>query len=1037
MKKRFLHVYALAALLAGTATMASGLQAQTGPIKVDMNMTGRPESEVTEVGYTPWAIAHPLADTLVEDGVTFIVEKGERGDLLAGTWSKADVQAPHLARFTCDGIFVKDGDFALGSEIKLRIQGLTPGHHTITSFHNILDNIIDPEARCPIDIYLNGVKVQEGIVPTMRELDITTATKVSVDVDVLEGEEVELRFVAQTTGTQPVKNVYLNGFLVDAVNVEDKAHNPFPIHRDEHVEDHNGTLTLRWSPSVKASSQDIYFGKDSAAVANADHSSPLYKGSLAITDTTFDVASLYSLDKYYWRVDAISEDATSKGDVWFFKTRQLAFPGAEGYGRFAVGGRGGKVVEVTNLNDDGPGSLRWAVTNDVGPRTIVFAVAGEIQLQSRLVLSQSHVTVAGETAPGGGITITRAPFGITGNDCIVRFMRVRIGGGPTYDGMGLTGANHSIMDHCSIAWTIDESFSSRGGHNITLQRTLISEALNAADHQNYPSGTEHGYAATIGGDIGSFHHNLLAHCYGRNWSLGGGLDGNGYYSGRMDISNNVVYNWGGRATDGGTKEVNFVNNYYKPGAGTKQKVIFIGDHENVGKGMQRCYFAGNIEPGVFDLTNQELGRMSRNSNGDTSSYETFVDAPFFPNYITLQPAKDAYKSVLSDVGASVPQLDQQDLRVIQETLDSTFSLYGSRTGKPGFPDNEADAGGFQRYPAVSRSEDWDSDHDGLPNWWEELKGLNPHSGAGDFSDSNGDEDADGFTNLEEYLHWLGTAHQYAADGSTPSRVNLKALARGYTEAPVFTITAQPDNGTVVIEDDSIAVFTPSAVEGFQIAAASPYSISSFSFRVEDAEGSSMERTVNIASGVDQTLAVEMADILAKRISDHEVKLSWETQTELNNESFQVQKSSHATKGFVNTGDPVSTKAPGGTSTTKLRYSFTDQNSSSAPTYYRLLQKDKAGVESYSKVKMVAAAVANSAIKLWPVPSTGKVSIDLRSIKSGIQLNVYDLKGIPVMREAVKGGIIKDIQLKAKGVYVVKIVDADSKQNIYQGKILIK
>ena len=1038
MKKRFLHVYALAAILAATAAGTAGqLKAQTGPIKVDINMSGRQDQEVTEPGYRGWFI--DKSDTLVEGGVTFVVSKGLRGEALAGTWDKADVQAPHLAKFTCDGIFVKDGDFAQGSEIKLKITGLTPGRHTITTYHNITDNIPDVAEQCPIDIHVNGKEVVSNLAPTMRVLSIKDVAKANLEVDVAEGEDVEIRFIADTTGTQAVKNVYLNGFTVDAVNTEDMSNAPFPANKDEHVEVADNNLTLRWTPAMKAISQDLYIGKDSAAVANADHNSSLFMGNRPVGDSTYSLSDLYSMDKYYWRVDAVTADDVNKGDVWYFKTRQVAFPGAEGYGRFAIGGRGGKVVEVTNLNDDGPGSLRWAVTNDVGPRTIVFAVAGEIKLQSRLVLSQSHVTVAGETAPGGGITITRAPFGITGNDCIVRFMRVRIGGGTTYDGMGLTGANHSIMDHCSIAWTIDESFSSRGAHNITLQRTLIAEALNAAGHQNYPAGTQHGYAATIGGDIGSFHHNLLADCQGRNWSLGGGLDGNGYYTGRMDISNNVVYNWGHRATDGGAHEVNFVNNYYKIGGATNFFYAFNAQHEGVGKGMQRCYFDGNVMPGRFDETNQDKGRTASYSNGDTSSYETFVKEPFFPNYITLQSARDAYKSVLSDVGATVPGLDDQDIRVIQQTLDSTYSFRGSVTNLPGQPDNEADAGGFQVYPEVHRLEDWDTDHDGLPNWWESLKGLNPNSAAGDFSDSNADDDKDGYTNLEEYLQWLGTAHQYSQDKAAPVRVNLKALSRGYSLNPVYSITQQPANGNVQIVEDSIAVFTPTATTASlkALAVSSDYDMSAFSFKVVDAEGSTMERTVNIAMGVDQALAVRMADFQANRVNASEVKLNWETKTEINNNYFQVQKSSNPEKGFVNTGDQIKSKAVGGYSSAALKYQFTEQNSSLSPTYYRLLQVDNAGVETYSGVKAVAGASASAAIKLWPVPSNGKVFIDLGRVKGNTQMNIYDMKGILVHSEAVKGGAVKDINLPAKGVYVVKIIDTDSKQSIYQGKIIVK
>ena len=184
-------------------------------------------------------------------------------------------------------------------------------------------------------------------------------------------------------------------------------------------------------------------------------------------------------------------------------------------GRFATGGRGGKVVYVTNLNDSGEGSFREAITNEIGPRTIIFNVSGIIVLNSRLVCSSKYVTIAGQTAPGKGICLRNNPFGV-GSENVCRFIRSRKGAGETSDGLGMTGSNHSITDHCSVSWTIDEAFSSRGADNITLQRSMIAEALNCAGHKNYPEGAEHGYAATISGEIGSFHHNLLAHWNGRN-----------------------------------------------------------------------------------------------------------------------------------------------------------------------------------------------------------------------------------------------------------------------------------------------------------------------------------------------------------------------------------------------------------------------------------------------------------------------------------------------------------------------------------------
>jgi len=217
-------------------------------------------------------------------------------------------------------------------------------------------------------------------------------------------------------------------------------------------------------------------------------------------------------------------------------------------------------------------------------------------LESKLVATNPYLTVAGQTAPGQGITIRKYGFGLSGaHDTIIRHVRVRPGNiaGVTLDGMGMQGGDHAIIDHASISWTLDEAFSSRSARNITLQRTLISEALNDAGHKNYKPGTQHGYAASIGGDVGSFHHNLLAHNSGRNWSLAGGLDGAGRHTGSLDLRNNVVYNWQNRATDGGAAQVNFVGNYYKPGPATKLMKFLNPQLEGVKAfGPQRYFVAG-------------------------------------------------------------------------------------------------------------------------------------------------------------------------------------------------------------------------------------------------------------------------------------------------------------------------------------------------------------------------------------------------------------------------------------------------------------
>ncbi len=829
------YVMALACL---TMTFTA-LFAQNPVVKIDFDQSGRPKAEVNEPDYTAWVIGSGNTSTYTENGVTFTVTRvGNNGDALGTNWYKAGIQAPYYARLVCDGLTVKGNTANLGAQIELRISGLAPGQHTLLTFFNAVDSPTT-NTFSPIDISIDGSLVVNNLIPSVRATKTADAKSTYLKFQANQDTDVVFLFAAETSGTENVKNFILNGFELNTPNIFYQATNPSPKHNDEHVELTSKNRVLGWTAAANALSHNVYFGTDPAAVEAATTSSPEYKGNQSLANTTFQVNGLYTGTTYYWRIDEVlANNAVEKGNLWRFRPAQLAFPDAEGYGRFARGGRGGKVVVVTNLNDSGPGSLREAVTNDIGPRTIVFSTSGIIQLTSRLVLSQPYVTVAGQTAPGKGICIKSAPFGVTGNDAVVQNIRVRVGGGPTFDGMGLTGADHSIIDHCSISWTIDEAFSSRSGKNITLQRTLISEALNAAGHQNYPAGTEHGYAATIGGDIGSFHHNLLAHCYGRNWSLGGGLDGSGAYTGKMDITNNVVYNWGSRTTDGGTKEVNFVNNYYKPGAGSKIFVAFNQQNEGVGTGMQQCYFNGNVMPGYFDESSQTAGRKA---SGITVSYENFVNTPFFPSYVTTQSAKNAYKIVLSDVGCVQPEFDEHDQRIISETLNGTYSIKGSVTNKPGFPDNEADVGGYEDYPVVNRNEDWDTDQDGLPNWWENIIGTNVNSAAGDFSDSNADADQDGYTNLDNYLQWMSLPHYESPDGNKID-INIQKLSRGFTSGVSYSIS-DIVNGNAVLNTDSVA-FTPSAK-----------GLASFNFTVIDSEGGTMTRKVNILSGY-STLSVK-------------------------------------------------------------------------------------------------------------------------------------------------------------------------------------
>lgn len=261
--------------------------------------------------------------------------------------------------------------------------------------------------------------------------------------------------------------------------------------------------------------------------------------------------------------------ANEKGGV-------LAFPTAEGYGKYTIGGRGGKVYEVTNLNDSGEGSLRAAIEAK-GPRTVVFRVSGTIDLKSALNIRNPYITIAGQTAPGDGICIKRYPLNISADEVIIRYIRIRLGDESTRsdDAISARYRKNIILDHISASWSIDETMSIYHCENVTIQWCMITESLSQSNHTK----GSHGFGGIWGSNYSTYHHNLLAHHSSRNprWASGGGFN---------DYRNNVLYNWGYNSSYGGEKHqvgnpkfsditVNFVNNYYKPGPATdKGKVSY-------------------------------------------------------------------------------------------------------------------------------------------------------------------------------------------------------------------------------------------------------------------------------------------------------------------------------------------------------------------------------------------------------------------------------------------------------------------------------
>jgi hypothetical protein len=719
------------------------------PLRIDVGMsTGR--NDTAAPGSIEWQV-EDAGEATRAFGDLQITLRATGGAALKGAWYKAGLASGAL--MATDGVILAGG--ADDAALEVKITGLAPGRHSLVTYHNQLD----PAKPGRIIAAIQGQKAKIEATPTMRVADDVDCESTFLQFTASADDPVVLRLAASDDNDRV--GVVLNGLEIDAVDPKAKALKPSPADQDGHVDGESGVVALAWRPAETAVKHELYAATHAdpqqafAAVASADNRSGAYRGEVANDRAELKVDPNNSLLYHCWRVDSTdAEGTTTRGDTSTFRVRHLAFPGAEGYGRFAVGGRGGRVIKVTNLNDSGPGSLRAAVEADE-PRNVVFDVSGRIILKSRMILRNPFITIAGQSAPGQGICLSNYNLGMLGcHDAVIRYLRVRPGdpSGETMDGMGMASSDHSIIDHCSISWTQDESFSSRGAHNVTLQRTLISEALNIAGHKKYEKGKEHGYAASISGDIGSFHHNLLAHCAGRNWSLAGGLDKAGRHAGRLDIRNNVVYNWSHRTTDGGARQVNFVNNYYKPGPATRVFHLLKSEREAVPAfGPQDYYAAGNVMEGRYDGDVPSEGVISK----PPEPLDAFLfKQPFFESYVATQSATEALEDVLADVGCNRPALDEHDRRVIEETRTGTTTFRGSVSGYPGLPDSQGDVGGWDDYPEVHRPSDWDSDDDGLPNAWETKHGLNPRSPRGDFSEANADPDADGYTQLEDYLNSL-------------------------------------------------------------------------------------------------------------------------------------------------------------------------------------------------------------------------------------------------------------------------------------------
>ena len=471
-----------------------------------------------------------------------------------------------------------------------------------------------------------------------------------------------------------------------------------------------------------------------------------------------------------------------------------AFPGAEGGGMYTVGGRGGKVLVVTNLNDSGEGSFRWACEQG-GARIVVFNVAGIIRLETPIVVRAPYITIAGQTAPGDGVCIAGQTFQIDTHDVIIRHMRFRRGETMSWhreDSFGGNPVGNIMIDHCSCSWGLDENISfyrhmydpSEGFYearaekyptvNVTIQNTISAKALDTYNHA---------FGSTLGGENASFMRNLWASNSGRNPSVG--------WNGVFNFVNNVLFNWSGRSVDGGdyTAMFNMINNYYKPGPATPKKSPVrhrilkpeSGRSKHPYKQYSRVYAHGNIVEGNPEVTADNWnGGIQIEGQRDTEGFteQMRMSRPFAMPYLRIMSASEAYDYVVKNAGANIPRRDKVDEIVVNEVITGEIYYAKDAAKYPGdtwglVEKSQASDGSFRYrrmpadsykvgiitdprqmggYPEYKGEPRQDTDGDGMPDAWEKANGLNPN----DASDANGDCTGDGYTNIEKYINAIPT-----------------------------------------------------------------------------------------------------------------------------------------------------------------------------------------------------------------------------------------------------------------------------------------
>lgn len=513
--------------------------------------------------------------------------------------------------------------------------------------------------------------------------------------------------------------------------------------------------------------------------------------------------------------------------------KQLAFPGADGYGKYVTGGRGGEVCYVTRLDDCSdnelvPGTLRWAIRHDNGgkPRTILFATSGTIYLTSILKFQYPDVSILGQSAPGGGVCVAGYNIYICKDNVIVRYVRFRAGDIPdkSMTGLDVENCKGVIIDHCSLTWSMEECLTAYDTDNTTVQWCIIGEGL----YNSKNSKGARAYATQWGGEHSTMHHTLITNSHSRSPRFNGvrsysKTKGEHDYEVDSEFANNVIFNWSATGAiyggeydpskveqagtwtddDKGYDRVYMINNFYRPGPSTK-------------KNATEPYFASPSAPyGEWYLNGNKFevsGRFAPWTAGAAESANTtnvvkglpssylLSQVPYPLSGMTYDDAENAYNAVVTTAGASLPRYDEVDQRLLNEAAGKVDPKYYGSLGNGDLgiidsPDNVvlntpgvyyANSYAYANYPSLALREGdkyaVDTDGDGMPDKYETEHGLNPNDATDGAKDSG-----NGYTNLEVYLNAI-------ADG-TINKVNYETSVHPTVAGSMQTLPSVAADGS--------------------------------------------------------------------------------------------------------------------------------------------------------------------------------------------------------------------------------------------------